>query len=133
MRIDLKGLSALQITIWSSALSAPVLLICAIGFEGMTLSSVFQMTPKAVLALAFLTVVSSLFNVASWWYLVRKYRFIQIAPFFLASPVVGVLLSVWLLGDILTWLQMLGVVISVIALIAIEVFRPKQHAKEQPA
>ncbi len=133
MRIDLKGLSALQITIWSSALAAPVLLICAIGFEDLTLSSVFQMTPKAVLALAFLTVISSLFNVASWWYLVRKYRFIQIAPFFLASPVVGVLLSVWLLGDILTWLQALGVVISVIALIAIEVFRPKQHAKEQPA
>jgi len=125
MRGGLLGLPALQITVWSSALAAPILLAGAILSEGLDFRTIVTMTPKALGALAFLTIVSSLFTVAAWWYLVGRYAFIQIAPFFLASPVLGVLFSVWLLGETLTNVQIAGVVLSVAALCAIELFRAK--------
>lgn len=127
MRHSLAGLSALQITVWSSALAAPLLLVGAVQYEALSFEVILNITPKALGALAFLTVVSSLFTVASWWYLVGRYAFIQIAPFFLASPVLGVLFSVWILGETLTMVQVSGVALSVFALAAIELCKPKKR------
>ncbi|MBC6406747.1 MAG: EamA family transporter [Rhodobacteraceae bacterium] len=123
LRHRLNALSALQITVWGSALAAPVLMLGAVGFEGFGFGTLGALTPTALGAVLFLALISSLLGTTLWWSLVETYAFSQIAPFFLAAPVLGVFFSMALLGERLTSLQLCGAVLSLLGLAAIELRR----------
>ena len=119
VRQTMEGVPAVAIVIWSSAVAAPMFLVSVVS-EGLDLSVVVNLSWTAVLLTLFLALFSSLYAAAGWWRLVVRYEMISILPFFIISPVLGVVFGVVLLGEDMTWSQFSGVGIAVLGIWLIE-------------
>jgi O-acetylserine/cysteine efflux transporter len=93
----------LAYVVWSSAISAPILLLLSLSFEGWEVicNSVSQAGAAAWMAVAWQGWVTTLFGFAVWAWLLGRYPTATISPVALLVPVFGMLASAWLLDETL--------------------------------
>lgn len=93
----------LAYVVWSSAISAPILLALSLSFEGWTAirASVSHAGMSAWMAVAWQGWVTTLFGFGAWAWLLGRYPTATVSPVALLVPVFGMLASAWLLGEAL--------------------------------
>lgn len=91
----------LAYVVWSSAISAPILLLLSLSFEGWEVirDSVSHAGTAAWMAVAWQGWVTTLFGFGVWAWLLGRYPTATISPVALLVPVFGMLASTWLLGE----------------------------------
>ena len=120
IRLRLTDLSAFSITVWSSSAAAPAFILLAAYAEDLSFGSLTAFSMEAGLAVLFLALFASLFAVSVWWRLIARYDAVDILPFFLMGPVLGVAFGVILLGEEMSTGQFIGVGIAVAGIWLIE-------------
>ena len=93
----------LAYVVWSSAISAPILLLLSLSFEGWEVirDSVSHAGTTAWMAVAWQGWVTTLFGFAVWAWLLGRYPTATISPVALLVPVFGMLASALVLGETL--------------------------------
>jgi O-acetylserine/cysteine efflux transporter len=115
----LQGLRPLELQAWIAWLSLPVLLVLSLEFERPDLSALAHVSLGAWAALAFTALVASLVAHTGYFYLVQRYPVTSVAPVTALSPVFSVLLSVMLLGEVLSRRLIIGGVITLAGVVII--------------
>ena len=110
----------LGLVVWGSVVAAPVLLVAATVEVGPThlLPAVAAIDLPGMLALAYLTLVATIFGFGTWSSLMSRYPAAQVAPFTMLVPPIG-LLTAWLaLGEQVSPLALAGSALVVSGLLA---------------
>ena len=96
---------ALALVVWCGLLASPCLLLVSLALEGPALiwSTLVHLSWAALGTILFQAYPATLFSFTAWTYLMRRYPAATIAPFSLLVPVVGMLASMFFLGESLTW------------------------------
>ena len=100
----------LGLVVWGSVVAAPVLLAAAAVAVGPArlLSAVAAVDVPGMLALAYLTVLATVFGFGTWSSLMARYPAAAVAPFTMLVPPIG-LLTAWIaLGEKVSALALLG-------------------------
>lgn len=107
---SLGGADMLGVAVWMSlAAPAPLLaLSLLIESDGALTPLIATVSPSVLAAALYSAAIATVFVYTIWGRLFAAYSAATIAPFFLAVPVFGIALSVLLLGERLTVLQMGG-------------------------
>ncbi|MEM7570117.1 MAG: EamA family transporter [Pseudomonadota bacterium] len=109
---NLRGVAPLELQAWIGVSSfAPLFALSAVVEWG-RFDQVLNASWTGWVAVIYSAVISSVLAHAINFYLIQRYPVSTVAPYSLLAPVVGVLTSVWLLGDQLTWQLVLGGVIT---------------------
>ncbi|MEM1046240.1 MAG: EamA family transporter [Pseudomonadota bacterium] len=111
--ILLKGLGRvdmLGVAVWMSVVSPLPLLALSLVLEADgSIAALMATLSWRVLAAAFYSaVLATVFAYAIWGRLFVTYEAARVAPFFLLVPIFGISLSVWLLGERLSAIQIFG-------------------------
>jgi len=115
----LHGLRPLELQAWIAWLSLPVLLVMSLEFERPDLSALAHVSVSAWAALAFTALAASLVAHTGYFYLVQRYPVTSVAPITTLSPVFSVLLSVVLLGEVLSKRLIAGGVLTLAGIVII--------------
>lgn len=117
--VDVMGLNG-----WVAMLAAPMVL---------TLSAIFETGHVAALASArwagwgavvYTAIGATIVSYAIWYRLIARLAVNRVVPFVLLTPVVAVAGAALLLGEILTWMALLGGALTILGVAVIQ-FRPK--------
>ena len=108
----LHGFRPLELQAWIAWLSLPVLLVLSLEFERPDLGALAHVSLGAWAALAFTALAASLVAHTGYFYLVQRYPVTSVAPVTTLSPVFSVILSVILLGEVLSTRLVVGGVIT---------------------
>lgn len=112
----LKNVPALSIVGWTNLISTPHLFLISYFFEGSPLEMVTGLSLKYWLSVGYSVVVSSIFGIALWVYLVQKYEIYKIVPFKLLVPFFGVSLSMVILKEKPELHVILGGVVTILGI-----------------
>lgn len=121
--------SPLSLLIWGSLVSALAFVVLA-GFDAPEQRwQWLNASPLAWLCVLYLALLSTGVAYGLWTVLLSKYQASQVAPFSLGVPVVGVVSGMVLLGEAINWLQWLGCLLLMAALVLV-VFSGKKGPKK---
>ena len=87
---------------WVNLLAAPQMLLLSWIFEGNQWVRIPEIPTGSILALLYISALSGVFAYGFWYYLLQKYPVGAILPMTLIVPLNGVILSVFLLGEVMT-------------------------------
>jgi O-acetylserine/cysteine efflux transporter len=104
----LHDIKPLELQAWIGAVGGPTLLVLSMLTETNQFEGTLDADWRAWAALFFTTVMSSLVAHTTWYYLVSRYPVTSLSALTLLSPLFGVVFSVMLLHDQLTWRMLLG-------------------------
>lgn len=114
------AVDALQMTVWMSVFAAPQLLVVSWVFETGQWDAVVSAPWIFWACLIYTALGATVIGYGLWYHLLRRYDVSQIVPFSLMQPVVGVLSSVLLLGDVLTANKVIGGIVVLIGVAVIQ-------------
>jgi len=98
----IKGMPGFSINTWINLLAAPQMFLLSYIFEGNQWALIPQIPVNSIFALLYTSALSGVFAYGFWYYLLQKYPVGTILPMTLIVPLNGVILSVLLLGEIMT-------------------------------
>lgn len=101
MKRMVRGLNPFQVLFWQSLLSLPMFVLLSIWLEH---EAVYDLTPSVVGAVLYQGVVVAGLCFIIWIFLLRRHSASQLGVFAFTTPIAGVLLSAFLVGDELSWL-----------------------------
>jgi len=87
---------------------APLLWGLTATFESGQLAAIERAQSSFWLALAYMTIASSIGAYGLWYYLIKHVDVTQAAPFLLLEPLIAVAAGVLVMGDELTWSKIVG-------------------------
>ncbi len=107
------------VVVWSALIPVGPFLLCSWLFEGgdAIVASLTTIRLPTVMALMYLSFISTLFGYAIWGYLLSRYETWRVAPLSLLVPVVGILSAVLLLGESLSDWQLSGGLLVMLGLL----------------
>ncbi len=126
----------MSLVVWSALVPILPFFACAWIFEGSTtvIGSLINIHSQTVLALIYLAFIATIISYAIWGSLLSRYETWRIAPLSLLVPVVGIISAAVLLGEKLTFEQVIGALV-IIAGLLVNMFGgkllPKPRALEQ--
>ena len=96
---------AVALVVWGGLLASPCMLLLSLTVEGPALvwSALTHLSGATAATVLFQAYPATLFCFTAWTYLMRRYPAATIAPFSLLVPVFGMLSSMLLLGEPMTW------------------------------
>jgi O-acetylserine/cysteine efflux transporter len=97
-----KGMPGFSINTWVNLLAAPQMFLLSYFFEGNQWAVMSQVPVGSILALLYTSALSGVFAYGFWYYLLQKYPVGTVLPMTLVVPLNGVILSVLLLGEVVT-------------------------------
>ncbi|ANE75332.1 EamA family transporter [Dickeya solani] len=111
--------NAMSLVVWSALIPVGPFLLCSWLFEGRDtiVSSLTSIRLPTVLALMYLSFISTLIGYAIWGNLLARYETWRVAPLSLLVPVVGILSAASLLGENLSTGQLLGALLVMLGLL----------------
>lgn len=109
---QMEDVAPMQLQAWLAWISAPLLLIAALAFEGDIVSSAMNAPMWVWATIAYSAIGASIFGHAGMYYLVQRYEVSLVGPLTLLAPVFGVLFSVTLLGEGLSSRIIIGGVVT---------------------
>ncbi len=107
------ALSALALVVWGGLIACVILILSSLIFEtdAWQLATFTQASPKSWLSLGFIVYISTLVGFALWVHLLSQNIASKVVPFALLVPVFGMITSVLLLGEVVTWWKMLAMIL----------------------
>lgn len=103
-----RELEPLELQAWLALGSLPLLLPLSLLLENGQLVSLRQAGMTGWGALLYSALLASLFAHTAYFALIRRYPVTSVAPVTMLTPLLGVMFSVLLLGDILEWRMIVG-------------------------
>ncbi|NER84421.1 MAG: EamA family transporter, partial [Leptolyngbya sp. SIO1D8] len=97
-----------RLLVWMAIVPPLPLLGLSAIFESGQWAAIQSLTPLGISTILYTGLVSSLLCFGLWAYLVQHYSPNRVAPFSLLVPVFGLAFSAFLLGDTLSYLELLG-------------------------
>ena len=98
----LTNVGVFQLQAWTSAITAPSLLLASVLFEHGQIDAIANANWIAWAALLFTAFGASLIGHNGYYYLLQRYEVSLIAPLSLLSPILGVVFGVTMLGEPIT-------------------------------
>ena len=104
------ALSALALVVWGGLIACIILTLSSLLFENEAwqLATFTQASFKSWLSLGFIVYISTLIGFGLWAHLLAQNTASKVMPFALLVPVFGMVTSVLLLGEVVTWWKMLA-------------------------
>jgi len=103
-----RELEPLELQAWLAWGSLPLLLLLSLLLEKAQITSLSQAGMAGWGALLYSALIASLFAHTAFFALIRRYPVTSVAPVTVLTPLLGVMFSVLLLGDILDWRLIFG-------------------------
>jgi O-acetylserine/cysteine efflux transporter len=126
----MEGVGAMTLQSWLAVVSFPILGLMSLGFEVHQVDTVMHAPLWAWGTVLYSAVLASIFGHAGMYYLIQRYEVSLVGPLTLLAPVLGILFSVTLLGEGLTWRIIAGAVVT-LAGVAIVAARQSSAAGEE--
>ena len=107
------ALSALALVVWGGLIACVMLTISSLTFETDTwqMATFTEASLKSWLSLGFIVYISTLIGFGLWAHLLSQNTASKVMPFALLVPVFGMVTSVLLTGEVVTWWKMLAMVL----------------------
>lgn len=107
------ALSALALVVWGGLIACIILTLSSLIFEpdAWQLATFTQAPVKSWLSLGFIVYISTLIGFGLWAHLLSQNIASKVVPFALLVPVFGMITSVLLLGEVVTWWKMLAMIL----------------------
>lgn len=107
------ALSALALVVWGGLIACVMLTISSLTFETDTwqLATFTEASLKSWLSLGFIVYISTLIGFGLWAHLLSQNTASKVMPFALLVPVFGMVTSVLLTGEVVTWWKMLAMML----------------------
>ena len=126
------ALSALALVVWGGLIACAILTLSSFIFEteAWQLTTFTQASLKSWLSLGFIVYISTLIGFGLWAHLLAQNTASKVVPFALLVPIFGMITSVLLLGESVTWWKMLAMVfiLSGLVLANVKLSRTKKLA-----
>ena len=113
---------------WVCLLAAPQLFILSLIFENNQWQALNNATWLGYGALFYTVVFASIIAYSLWYSLVSRFPMSQVIPFTMLAPVIGVASGVIFLNEPLGWHKIIGGILTIIAIIAIEIWGKKNDS-----
>ena len=112
-------LSALSLVVWGGLIACVILTITSLIFETDTwqVSTFTHASMKSWWSLGFIVYISTLIGFGLWAFLLSENTASKVTPFALLVPVFGMITSVLLTGEIVTWWKMLAMGLILLGLL----------------
>jgi O-acetylserine/cysteine efflux transporter len=124
----LKDVHPLSLVGWLTLMAAPQLFVLSLLLEDGPIEAALSTGWNGWWPILYMSVFVSIVSHSLWYGLVHRHPINVTAPFALLTPVFGVLFGVLILGERLTWLMLLGGLITLVGVGIITVRRPAQAA-----
>lgn len=113
------ALSALALVAWGGLIACVILILSSLIFEteAWQLATLTQASLKSWLSLGFIVYISTLIGFGLWSHLLAQNTASKVTPFALLVPVFGMITSVLLIGEVVTWWKMLAMVLILSGLV----------------
>ena len=107
------ALSALALVVWGGLIACVILTLSSLIFEpeAWQLATFTEASLKSWLSLAFIVYISTLIGFGLWAHLLSQNTASKVMPFALLVPLFGMVTSVLLTGEIITWWKMLAMIL----------------------
>lgn len=107
------ALSALSLVVWGGLIACVMLTISSLTFEtdAWQLATFTEASLKSWLSLGFIVYISTLIGFGLWAHLLSQNTASKVMPFALLVPVFGMVTSVLLTGEVVTWWKMLAMML----------------------
>ena len=127
------ALSALALVVWGGLIACVMLILSSLIFEteAWQLATFADASLKSWLSLGFIVYVSTLIGFGLWAHLLGQNTASKVMPFALLVPVFGMITSVLLTGEVVTWWKMLAMTLILSGLLLANV-KIKLERKRQP-
>lgn len=127
------ALSALALVVWGGLIACVMLILSSLIFEteAWQLATFADASLKSWLSLGFIVYVSTLIGFGLWAHLLGQNTASKVMPFALLVPVFGMITSVLLTGEVVTWWKMLAMTLILSGLLLANV-KIKLGKKHQP-
>jgi O-acetylserine/cysteine efflux transporter len=104
------ALSALALVVWGGLIACVILTLSSLIFEteALQLATFTEASLKSWLSLGFIVYISTLIGFGLWAHLLSQNVASNVVPFALLVPVFGMVTSVLLTGEVVTWWKMLA-------------------------
>lgn len=125
--VQIKRLGAVDgftLNAWMALFAAPLLLVLSLILEDGQWHAVTHATWRGWAALLYIVVAATIIAYGLWYYLIGKYDVNQAVPYMLLIPVFGVLSGVAVLGEPLTWMLVIGGLLTVAGVGVIVIRKP---------
>ena len=125
------ALSALALVVWGGLIACVMLILSSLIFEtdAWQLATFADASLKSWLSLGFIVYVSTLIGFGLWAHLLGQNTASKVMPFALLVPVFGMITSVLLTGEVVTWWKMLAMtlILSGLLLANLKIRLGKKH------
>src|SRR5699024_3828038 len=113
------ALSALALVAWGGLIGCVSLILSSLIFEteAWQLATFTQASLNSWLSLGFIVYISTLICFGLWSHLLAQNTASKVTPFALLVPVFGMITSVLLIGEVVTWWKMLAMVLILSGLV----------------
>lgn len=127
------ALSALALVVWGGLIACVMLTLSSLIFEtdAWQLATFTEASLKSWLSLGFIVYISTLIGFGLWAHLLSQNTASKVMPFALLVPVFGMVTSVLLTGEVVTWWKMLAMTLILSGLLLANV-KIKLERKRQP-
>ena len=127
------ALSALAWVVWGGLIACVMLTLSSLIFEtdAWQLATFTEASLKSWLSLGFIVYISTLIGFGLWAHLLSQNTASKVMPFALLVPVFGMVTSVLLTGEVVTWWKMLAMTLILSGLLLANV-KIKLERKRQP-
>ena len=107
------ALSALALVVWGGLIACVMLTISSLIFEtdAWQMATFTEASLKSWLSLGFIVYISTLIGFGLWAHLLSQNTASKVMPFALLVPVFGMVTSVLLTGEVVTWWKMLAMIL----------------------
>ena len=107
------ALSALALVVWGGLIACVMLTISSLTFEtdAWQMATFTEASLKSWLSLGFIVYISTLIGFGLWAHLLSQNTASKVMPFALLVPVFGMVTSVLLTGEVVTWWKMLAMML----------------------
>lgn len=127
----IEPMSAMKLQGWVGSFSVIPLMALSFATEGGQAEAVLSGDPLVYLSTAFAVLAVSVFGHGSFYRMIKRYDVTLISPLTLMTPVWGVALGIWLLGEPLTPKLIIGAIIA-LAGVGVIMVRPNRRFPEAP-
>ena len=122
-------ISPFTMNAWMGLFASVQLLALSTVVETGQVAALTNASGKAWLCLLFLVVVTTIGAYGLWYYLIGKYDVNKVVPFNLLTPIFGVGAGAFFLGEPLTWLKLVGGVITLAGVAIIQLRWRKPYGR----
>ena len=107
------ALSALALVVWGGLIACVMLTISSLTFEtdAWQMATFTEASLKSWLSLGFIVYISTLIGFGLWAHLLSQNTASKVMPFALLVPIFGMVTSVLLTGEMVTWWKMLAMML----------------------